>query len=147
MILVPGIIFARNLGTVSDPGKKVHTGMGKGRDGTVPRFFVPIPLVLRDYHAGQSRQNLSRSRSSRRLLSRSRSHGTQKVSGQIGTRVPRDSPASPDKYKLNYIKTNKSEHLIGAWIQFSYQIPFKDDNEHLNRRNLKIRNSRISFLQ
>ena len=79
--------------------------MGKGRDGTVPRFFVPVPLVPRDNHAGQSRENLSRSRSSRRLLSRSRSHGTQKVSGQIGTRVPRDSPASPDIYYFNNMKT------------------------------------------
>ena len=77
--------------------KEKKAGMGKGRDGTVPRFFVPVPLVPRDNHAGQSRENLSRSRSSRRLLSRSRSHGTQKVSGQIGTRVPRDSPASPGR--------------------------------------------------
>ena len=34
--------------------------MGKGRDGTVPRFFVPVPLVPRDNLAGQSRENLSR---------------------------------------------------------------------------------------
>ena len=42
-------------------------GIDKGRDGTVPRFFVPVPQVLRDNHAGQSRENLSR-----RFLSRSR---------------------------------------------------------------------------
>ena len=31
-------------------------GMGKRRDGAVPRFFVPVPLVSRDNHAaGQSR--------------------------------------------------------------------------------------------
>ena len=48
------------------------TGMGKGRDGTVPRIFFSVPLVPRDNHAGQSLENLSRSRSSRRLLSRSR---------------------------------------------------------------------------
>ena len=64
--------------------RQYQPGMGKGRDRTVPRFFVPIPLVSRDNHARQSRENSSRSRSSRRLLSRS--HGTQKVSGQIGTR-------------------------------------------------------------
>ena len=52
-------------------------GMGKGRDGTVPRKF-------------------SRSRSSRRLLSRSRSHGTQKAPGQIGTRVALSPGPGPD---------------------------------------------------
>ena len=33
--------------------------MGKRWDGTVPRFFVPVPLVSRDTHAGQSRENFS----------------------------------------------------------------------------------------
>ena len=61
--------------------------MSKGRDGTVPRFFVPVPLVPLENHSGQYREILSRSRSSRRLLSRS--HGTQKAPGQIVTRVPR----------------------------------------------------------
>ena len=57
---------------------------------------------------GQSRDSLSRS--SRRLLSRSLSHGTQEAPGQIGTRVPRESSASPDIYKFNYIK-QKMEQL------------------------------------
>ena len=32
-------------------------GMGKVRDRTVPRYFVPVPLVPRNSHAGQSREN------------------------------------------------------------------------------------------
>ena len=44
------------------------------RDGTVPRFFVRISLISRDNHAGLSRDFLSRSRSSRGLLSPFRSH-------------------------------------------------------------------------
>ena len=39
------------------------SGIGKGWDGAVPRFFVPVSFVPRDNNAGQSRENLSRSRS------------------------------------------------------------------------------------
>ena len=39
--------------------------MSKGRDGTVPRFFNPVPHVPGDNHAGQSREILFRPRSSR----------------------------------------------------------------------------------
>ena len=31
---------------------------GRARDGTVLRFFVPVPLVPRDNHEGQPRENL-----------------------------------------------------------------------------------------
>ena len=92
--------------------------MGKGRDGTVPRFFDPVPLVPRNNHAGESRENSSRSRSSRRLLSRYRSHGTQKAPEQIGTCVSWDSPASPDIYKLNYIKTKKKRTVPQIFVPF-----------------------------
>ena len=73
-------------------------GMGKGRDGTVAQFFVPVPPVPRENHVGQFREDLSRYRSSRRRLSRSRTNGPRKVTGQIRTRVPRDSLASSDIY-------------------------------------------------
>ena len=103
--------------------------MGKGRDGTVPRFFDPVPLVPRNNHAGESRENSSRSRSSRRLLSRYRSHGTQKAPGQIGTCVPWDSPASPDIYKLNYIKTKKN----GLSLKFLSRFGLSRDFEFRSR--------------
>ena len=60
---------------------KLHYMIGSNRDrqGTgrdSPVIFVPVPLVPRDNYAGHSRENLSQSRSSRRLLSRSRSRGS-----------------------------------------------------------------------
>ena len=37
--------------------KDFWAGMGKGRDGIVPRFFVPVPLVPRDFSSGTVPQN------------------------------------------------------------------------------------------
>ena len=45
--------------------------MSKWRDGTVPHFLVPVPLVPRDNHVEQSRGILSRSWLSRGFESRS----------------------------------------------------------------------------
>ena len=56
----------------------IETKDGQGTGREIPAFFS------------------FRSRSSRTLLS----HGRQKAPGQIGARVPRDSPANPDMYKI-----------------------------------------------
>lgn len=54
------------------------------------------------------------SEQSREISSRSRSYGRQKTSGQTGTRIPRDIPASPGIYKFNNIKQKTEEHCRGT---------------------------------
>ena len=47
-----------------------YQGWARDKTGQSRDFFVPVPQVSRDNHAGQSRKNLSQSRLSRGLLSR-----------------------------------------------------------------------------